>query len=103
MIVRLKMMTMTFEDHLWREVSNVHMSEQMLGATITFVTVRGEKLEIDSRRAAYMFMRKRSKSVCTTSDEIATWKRNEPLRAAYSFNRLRPPLRRHKPKIRFKF
>jgi ribosomal protein S19 len=48
MIVRPKMMAMTFEDHPWREVSNVHMSEQMLGATITFTTVRGGKLEIDS-------------------------------------------------------
>jgi hypothetical protein len=48
MIVRPKMMTMTFEDHPWREVSDVHMSEQMLGATITFTTVRGEKFEIDS-------------------------------------------------------
>jgi hypothetical protein len=48
MIVRPKMLTMTFEDHLWREVSNIHMSEQMLGATITFKTVGGGKLEIDS-------------------------------------------------------
>lgn len=48
MIVRPKMMGMTFDDHLWREVSNVHMSEQMLGATITCNVVGGKKLEIDS-------------------------------------------------------
>lgn len=48
MIVRPKMMGMTFEDHIWREVANVHMSEQMLGATITCTIVGGKKLEIDS-------------------------------------------------------
>ena len=48
MIVRPKLIGMTFEDHLWREVSNVHMSEQMLGATITCLIVGGKKLEIDS-------------------------------------------------------
>ena len=48
MIVRPKMLGMTFEDHLWREVSNVHMSEQMLGATITCTITNGKKLEIDS-------------------------------------------------------
>ena len=48
MIVRPKMLGMTFEDHVWREVSNVHMSEQMLTATISCVIVGGKKLEIDS-------------------------------------------------------
>jgi hypothetical protein len=48
MIVRPKLMGMTFEDHVWREVSNVHMSEQMLTATITCAVVGGKKLEIDS-------------------------------------------------------
>ena len=48
MIVRPKLMGMTFEDHVWREVSNVHMSEQMLTATITCVVIGGKKLEIDS-------------------------------------------------------
>ena len=48
MIVRPKMMGMTFEDHVWREVSNVHMSEQMLTATISCLIVGGKKLEIDS-------------------------------------------------------
>jgi hypothetical protein len=48
MIVRPKMLSMNFEDHLWREVSNVHMSEQMLTATISCVIVGGKKLEIDS-------------------------------------------------------
>jgi hypothetical protein len=48
MIVRFKMMGMTFDDHLWREVANVHMSEQMLSATITCQIVGGKKLAIDS-------------------------------------------------------
>jgi ribosomal protein S19 len=48
MIVRPKMLGMNFEDHLWREVLNVHMSEQMLGATITCTITDGKQLEIDS-------------------------------------------------------
>lgn len=48
MIVRPKIMGMTFEDHLWREVANVHMSEQMFTATISCTIVGGKKLEIDS-------------------------------------------------------
>lgn len=48
MIVRFKMMGMTFDDHLWREVANVHMSEQMLSATITCQIVGGKQISIDS-------------------------------------------------------
>lgn len=48
MIVRPKMLGMTFEDHLWREVANVHMSEQMMSATITCQIVGGKVLKIDS-------------------------------------------------------
>lgn len=48
MIVRPKLMGMTFVDHLWREVANVHMSEQMLSATITCKIVGGKTLSIDS-------------------------------------------------------
>jgi hypothetical protein len=48
MIVRPKLMGMTFDDHLWREVANVHMSEQMLSATITCQIVGGKTLSIES-------------------------------------------------------
>jgi hypothetical protein len=48
MIVKSKMLGMTFEDHVWREVSNVHMSEQMLTATISYVLVGGKEMQIDS-------------------------------------------------------
>lgn len=48
MIVRPKLMGMTFEDYPWREVANVHMSEQLLGATITCTTTSGRKSMIDS-------------------------------------------------------
>ena len=48
MIVRPKMLSMTFDDHLWREVANVHMSEQMLSATITCQIVGGKQISIDS-------------------------------------------------------
>lgn len=48
MIVRPKLLGMTFEDHVWREVSNVHMSEQILTATISCVVVGGKKMEVDS-------------------------------------------------------
>lgn len=48
MVVRPKMLGMTFDDHIWREVADVHMSEQMFTATITCAIVGGKKLEIDS-------------------------------------------------------
>lgn len=48
MIVRPKMMGMTFDDHLWREVEDVHMSEQMLSARITCKVISGKQIEIDS-------------------------------------------------------
>ena len=48
MIVRPKMLGMTFEDHIWREVLDVHMSEQILTATISCVVEGGKKLEVDS-------------------------------------------------------
>ena len=39
---------MTFDDHLWREVADVHMSEQILSATITCQIVGGKQISIDS-------------------------------------------------------
>lgn len=48
MVVRPKLMGMTFEDHMWREVADVHMSEQLLGATITCTTISGCRSMIDS-------------------------------------------------------
>jgi ribosomal protein S19 len=48
MIVRPKLLGMTFQDHLWREVANVHMSEQMMGATISCTVINGARLVIDS-------------------------------------------------------
>lgn len=47
-IVRPKLMGMTFEDHMWRNVENVHMSEQMIGATITCSIVGGQQTSINS-------------------------------------------------------
>lgn len=48
MIVRPKLLGMTFQDFLWRQVADVHLSEQMLSATIHCTIVDGQKLEIDS-------------------------------------------------------
>jgi ribosomal protein S19 len=48
MIVRPKLMGMTFEDFPWREVADVHMSEQLLGATITCMTTSRRHSSIDS-------------------------------------------------------
>ena len=48
MAVRPKMFGMNFEDFPWREVKNIHMSEQILSATISCTTVTGHKTEIDS-------------------------------------------------------
>ena len=64
MIVRPKMLGMTFEDHLWREVANVHMSEQMLGATITCTITDGKKLEIDS------IPKKQARRIYTFAQEV---------------------------------
>jgi hypothetical protein len=48
MIVRPKLLGMTFQDYIWRDIGNVHMSEQMLTATITCTVAGGAPLRIDS-------------------------------------------------------
>ena len=48
MIVRPKLLGMTFQDYIWRDIGNVHMSEQMLTATITCTVAGGTPLKIDS-------------------------------------------------------
>jgi len=48
MIVRPKLLGMTFQDYIWRDIGNVHMSEQMLTATITCTVSGGTPLKIDS-------------------------------------------------------
>ncbi len=48
MIVRPKLLGMTFQDYIWRDVQNVHMSEQMLTATITCSVAGGTLLKIES-------------------------------------------------------
>ena len=48
MIVRPKLLGMTFQDYIWRDIGNVHMSEQMLTATITCTVTGGTPLKIDS-------------------------------------------------------
>ena len=47
-LVQPKMLRMTFVDFPWREVDNVHMSEQMVGATITCKTTTGKFVSLDS-------------------------------------------------------
>lgn len=39
---------MQFQDFPWREVDNVHMSEQMIGATLTCKTTTGRTVALDS-------------------------------------------------------
>ena len=63
-IFRPKIMGMTFEDHVWREVANVHMSEQMLSATISCMVVGGKKLEIDS------IPKKQARKIYTYAQEV---------------------------------
>lgn len=48
MIVRPKLLGMTFQDYIWRDIGDVHMSEQMLTATITCTVAGGSPLKIDS-------------------------------------------------------
>ncbi|MBB3835289.1 ribosomal protein S19 [Xanthomonas arboricola] len=47
-VVYPKLFGMTFRDFPWREVLDVHMSEQMLGATIMCRTTQGTSASIDS-------------------------------------------------------
>ena len=47
-IVRPKIMGMTFIDHIWRDIKNIHMSEQLLTATVTCDLINGSKINIDS-------------------------------------------------------
>lgn len=47
-LVHPKLTGMTFQDHIWREVADVHVSEQMIGATITCNIVGGKILSLDS-------------------------------------------------------
>lgn len=47
-VVQPKLFEMTFRDVPWREVLDVHMSEQMLGATIMCRTTQGSYISIDS-------------------------------------------------------
>jgi hypothetical protein len=63
-VFRPKIMGMTFEDHVWREVANVHMSEQMLSATISCTIVGGKKLEIDS------IPKKQARKIYTYAQEV---------------------------------
>lgn len=47
-IARPKLLGFSFTDFMWREVDDVHLSEQMLGATITCSTTDGRKVKLDS-------------------------------------------------------
>ncbi|MEC5125296.1 PH domain-containing protein [Verrucomicrobiales bacterium BCK34] len=46
--VHPKLTGFTFKDFQWRQVHDVHLSEQMLGATISCLIVGGEKVQLDS-------------------------------------------------------
>jgi hypothetical protein len=47
-LVKPGLMGMRFHDFPWREVENVHMSEQIIGATLTCKTIRGQVVSLDS-------------------------------------------------------
>jgi hypothetical protein len=47
-VVRPRLMGMDFQDFPWREVADVHMSEQMVGATIVCRTIDGGAVQVDS-------------------------------------------------------
>lgn len=47
-IARPKLTGFKFEDFQWRQIHDVHLSEQMMGATISCTIVGGQKAEIDS-------------------------------------------------------
>jgi hypothetical protein len=64
MIVRPKLLSMTFSDYPWREVSDVHLSEQILTSTISCKITSGASISIDS------IPKKQAKRVYTISQEM---------------------------------
>lgn len=64
MIIRFRLMGMTFEDFPWREVVDVHMSEQLLGATITCTTSDGRRTAIES------IPKKQARRIYTHAQEV---------------------------------
>ncbi len=64
MIVRPKLLSMTFSDYQWREVSDVHLSEQILTSTISCKVTNGESILIDS------IPKKQAKRIYTISQEM---------------------------------
>lgn len=47
-VVQPSLFGMQFQDFPWREVDNVHMSEQMVGATLTCKTTTGKTVTVES-------------------------------------------------------
>lgn len=47
-LVQPSLMGMKFRDFPWRDVENVHMSEQLIGATLTCTTIKGHFASLDS-------------------------------------------------------
>lgn len=47
-MVQPSLFGMSFVDYPWREVHDVHMSEQMIGATLTCKTTSGKVISLDS-------------------------------------------------------
>lgn len=47
-LARPKLTGFTFQDFLWKQVHDIHISEQMLGATISCVIVGGQRVSLDS-------------------------------------------------------
>lgn len=67
LIYRPGLMGVTFEDYAWREVYNVHMSEQILGATITCQTTAGRKAEINH------LPKRQARRIYSYAQEIEEW------------------------------
>jgi hypothetical protein len=63
-IVRPKLLSMTFSDYQWREVSDVHVSEQILTSTISCKVTGGNTITVDS------IPKKQARKVYTISQEM---------------------------------
>lgn len=63
-IARPKLTGFKFEDFQWRQVHDVHLSEQMMGATISCTIVGGQKTSIDS------IPKKQARRIYSYSQEI---------------------------------
>jgi hypothetical protein len=84
MIVRPKLLGITFQDYSWRDIGNLRMSEQMLTATVTCTVAGGRPLKRltafrKSRRERSTRSHKKKRSGLEKKAGCVTWRKSERL------------------------